>query len=88
MENRIANALASFDKKFKSKNTNEAAFYMNDIDQIIKAAGANIYIMHGSTIVSTDKFFDIVFLALKAGFMIGYRKAERDYRKKHKERNT
>ena len=82
MENRIANALESFGKKYEHRNTNEAAFYMTDIDQIIKASGANVYRMQGSTIVNTDKFLDIVCNALKAGFIIGYRKAERDRRKK------
>ena len=60
---------AAQDYQKKNWKGTEAAFYPTDATDIIKNSGGVL---------------DAVITALEAGFMIGYRKAQRDYRKRQK----
>ena len=63
----LKKAIADYKKQYERRNGNEAAFYYDDLQQI-----------HD---MSADEY-DVISNALIAGFMIGYRKAQRDHRKK------
>lgn len=66
---RIKHALAEYNERY-SDATPEGSFYVSDYYQLRDIAGADPVTM--------------VFRALEAGFMIGYRKGKRDARRKAK----
>lgn len=79
METRIINAIQAYEIRYEHCSGNEAAFYMPDIFQIMKVSG-----VEDINSISINALIRIAHNALKAGFMIGYRKAQRDNRKKVK----
>ena len=74
IDTRIEKALAAYKKKYANTKTTAGGFYMTDYHDIIR--------------LSRDKKgnldpYNPIFNALEAGFIIGYRKAQRDARKKN-----
>jgi len=67
-QNRIAKALEDYEKKRKTWATQAGAFTCLDIPHVIQAT-------------EHETPAEIAEAALKAGFMIGYRKGQRDARK-------
>ena len=73
MKNRIYNAKKEYDKVRKTKwRGAESAFYISDFTAILEISNATPH----------DKIYTIIATSLEAGFMIGYRKAKRDIKKK------
>jgi len=72
MERDLKKAIQEYDKRFNNAAHNEGAFYAMDCYKIKEMS-------KGNTIDSL--LYDAISNALKAGFMIGYRKAQRDARK-------
>ena len=68
----LQKAVKEYRKKYSNRKTNEAAFYSTDYDQIYKMSKGGR---------PTDTIFYAIGNALEAGFMVGYRKAQRDKRK-------
>lgn len=73
MKNRIPKAVQDYQKRFYGADNNEGAFYDSDFLEILEISG-------GGTDINT--LYKAISNALEAGFMIGYRKAQRDYRKR------
>ena len=71
MSRDLSKAIAEYQQRYLRTNSTEGAFYGDDIQQIKELAGTG-----------KDAVYDAAFYALMAGFMIGYRKAQRDSRKK------
>ena len=74
MKDRVKKAVEDYNRKYMLSANNEGAFYATDINQIVEMTQPK-----GSV---TDFTYALIVNALKAGFMIGYRKAQRDARKK------
>lgn len=77
MKNRIAKAAADYKKLYHGRKDNEGAFYASDMHEVkeiaeMKEGYSNI-------------LYEAIETALEAGFMIGYRKALRDAKRKEKE---
>ena len=68
---RIEKAVQDYKARYLKTSHNEGAFYASDYIDVINISGGN-----NATV------WDLVNNALRAGFMIGYRKAQRDYRKR------
>jgi hypothetical protein len=75
MKNRIEKAAQDYKTQYYGKHSNEGAFYTSDFYEV-KEAAEKI----GGGAATT--LYEAIGTALEAGFMIGYRKAQRDYRKK------
>ena len=73
MKNRIPKAAEDYKKKYYGRHDNAGAFYYSDYDEVLEAA-ENV----GG---AADTLYNAVRIALEAGFMIGYRTAQRDSRK-------
>lgn len=69
----INKAIADYQKKFGGNTKNGGAFYATDLMQIRDTA-------EGDT--RGDRDFILISNALRAGFMIGYRKGQADARKR------
>ena len=76
MKNRIEKAAQDYQTQYYGKRTNEGAFYASDIYEVKEAAENR-----GGR---SNTLYEAIVLSLEAGFMIGYRKAQRDYRKRQK----
>lgn len=70
MRRDLKKAIEAYQKRFYG--TSEGSFYMDDVYQIIDMVDSS----------RTDSMSYAVSYALEAGFMIGYKKAQRDYRKR------
>jgi len=75
MKNRIPKAVQDYQKRFYGAGHNEGAFYGSDFYEV-KEAAEKI----GGGAATT--LYEAIGTALEAGFMIGYRKAQRDCRKR------
>ena len=72
MKRDLKKAVQEYDKRYSKKDSGEGAFYASDIIQIKEMSEGN---------TAANLLFDAISNALKAGFMIGYRKALRDLKK-------
>lgn len=73
MKNRIYNAKKEYDKARKTKwRGAESAFYISDFTAILEISNA----------APRNKTYTIISTALEAGFIIGYKKAKRDIKKR------
>lgn len=77
MKNRIEKAAQDYKRKYYGKAGNEGAFYVSDFYEVKEAAEKSGGDPAGILCTAIET-------ALQAGFMIGYRKAQQDYRKKHR----
>lgn len=73
MKERIKKAIAEYDRRYSNLNTTEAAFYAADFVQLFEISAAQD---------PRNFHYKLADNALKAGFVIGYRKAQADQRKK------
>ena len=71
MKDRVRNAIAEYDRKFWG--TNQGQFNVGDLYCVCKSS-------------DTADYTDVAMQALKAGFMIGYRKGKADTKKAQKGR--
>ena len=69
MKRDLKKAIQDYRKRFRSGGDVDGAFYGSDLCQIKDISSG---------------YVDSVFNSLEAGFMIGYRKAQRDYRNQSK----
>lgn len=76
IDTRIENAIAEYRKRYGEDHSNAAAFYITDYHDILRLSRKE---NNGSLDPYTP-----IFNALEAGFVIGYRKAQRDARKRAK----
>lgn len=76
MKRNMRKAIADYKKRYGGKTNAEGAFFCVDIAQIAEISGG------------VDKTYNLIENSLFAGFMIGYRKAQRDYRKRNRQRQT
>ena len=76
MNNRIRNAVAEYRRKYTGRTGEQGKFYTADFYEVLELAQEDA---KGS---SADLIISAVFDALEAGYMIGYRKAKRDSRKR------
>ena len=77
MKNRISKAAEDYKKLYYGRKNNEGAFYYSDIQEVKEIAEKKEG--YNATL------YEIIETALEAGFMIGYRKAQRDAKRKAKE---
>ncbi len=73
MKRDMRKAIADYKKRYGGKTNAEGAFFCDDIAQIAEISGG------------VDKTYNLIENSLLAGFMIGYRKAQRDYRKRNRQ---
>ena len=74
MQRDMSKAIADYKKSYGKKAGNEGAFFPNDVEQIREISVGGV-----------DREYNLVVNSLRAGFMIGYRKAQRDYRKRNRQ---
>ena len=75
MRRDIAKAIEEYKQRYSGKNGKEAAFFISDTNQIMELSADD---------TPGNMLYNIIFNSLEAGFMIGYRKAQRDARKNSK----
>lgn len=69
MKRDLRKTLESYKRRYEGKAGKEGAFYVSDLDQI-----------RAFSVYGEDREYDLIDNSLKIGFMIGYRKAQRDGR--------
>lgn len=67
----IAKAVEDYNRFTESKGNNTGAFYVSDIEEVKEIA---------TTPMGGVELFTAIGTALEAGFMVGYRTAQRHYR--------
>ncbi len=67
----IQKCVNEYRRRYEGLSTTEGAFYNTDIEQLQEMSGCFI----------NEEILHALWYALQAGFMIGYRKAQRDSRK-------
>ena len=77
MKNRIEKAAQDYKTQYYGKHSNEGAFYASDFYEVKEAAEK----IGGGGAATT--LYEAIGTALEAGFMIGYRKAQQDYKKRN-----
>ena len=75
MNGRILKAAEDYKKKYYDKRGNVGAIYGSDYIEVKEAAEAL-----GGT--SSDVLCEAILIALEAGFMLGFRKAQREYKRR------
>ena len=73
--NRVATALAEYERKYSNCKTKKAAFYPEDFKHIMEISKAKDW---------ETKYFLMVMNSAEFGFITGYRAAMRDARKRAK----
>jgi len=76
MKRDLTKAVAEYDRKFNNPQTGKGAFYLDDMEQIRN--------MSKSKTGQGTSLYSAIGNALKVGFIVGYRTAQRDARKARK----
>ena len=76
MNGRVLKAVEDYKKNYYGKQGNVGALYTSDYREVRDAAEERGGTSH------EDVLCESIFIALEAGFMLGYRKAQRDYKKR------
>ena len=66
-------AVKEYEKKFESVSGRNGAFYGSDMQTIRESV---------RDLCGSDREFELIYNALRAGFMVGYRKGKRDVSKR------
>lgn len=74
MKRDLQKAVQDYQKRYYNSRSNEGAFYASDFYQIKEISGGGY---------DARTLYNAIGNALEAGFMIGYRKAQRDYKKRN-----
>ena len=74
MSRDITKAIADYEKKFEGASGKNGAFYSDDLQQIREMAT--------EPLGSSDRDYQLIYRALEAGFMVGYRKGKRENSKR------
>lgn len=75
MKRDLNKAVSNYKAKYERTNSTESVFYISDIVQIKEMS---------ETRRASETLLNAIYNALMAGFMIGYRKGQKDSRKKLK----
>lgn len=79
---RIANSIKQYRETFGIRNDNKGALFITDMEEVKRFTQEALTSKGDTSPTMATYLFEIIFNAMEAGFMIGYRCAKREQRKK------